>query len=76
MFTEVLKATGWYDKLNQPLTYDANKVGSHITVLAQTNDVSMRAGSGPIYTAEEIREAGGFEGSIPDIDLGGEEVVE
>ena len=44
--------------------------------MAQTNEVSMRAGSGPIYTAEEIREAGGFEGSIPDIDLGGEEIVE
>ena len=42
--------------------------------MAQTNEVSMRAGSGPIYTAEEIREAGGFEGPIPDIDLGGEEI--
>ena len=42
--------------------------------MAQTNEVSMRAGSGPIYTAEEIREAGGLEGSIPDIDLGGEEI--
>lgn len=39
LFTEVLKATGWYDKLNQPITYDANNVGSYLTVLAQTNDV-------------------------------------
>jgi uncharacterized surface protein with fasciclin (FAS1) repeats len=39
LFTEVLKATGWYEKLNQPITYDANKVGSFLTVLAQTNEV-------------------------------------
>ncbi|MDQ5951232.1 MAG: hypothetical protein QG639_509, partial [Patescibacteria group bacterium] len=39
LFTEVLKATGWYDKLNQPLTYDENKIGSFLTVLAQTNEV-------------------------------------
>lgn len=44
--------------------------------MSQANEVSMRAGVGPIYTAEEIREAGGFEGSIPDIDLGGEEITE
>lgn len=44
LFTEVLKATGWYDKLNQSLTYDANKVGSHLTVLAQTNEVFSKAG--------------------------------
>ncbi|SHG46995.1 Uncaracterized surface protein containing fasciclin (FAS1) repeats [Flavobacterium fluvii] len=44
LFTEVLKATGWYDKLNQPLTYDASKIGSHLTVLAQTNDVFTKAG--------------------------------
>jgi uncharacterized surface protein with fasciclin (FAS1) repeats len=39
LFTEVLKATGWYEKLNQPITYDANKVGSFLTVLAQSNAV-------------------------------------
>jgi len=39
LFTEVLKATGWYEKLNQPLTYDTNKVASYLTVLAQTNEV-------------------------------------
>ncbi len=44
LFTEVLKATGWYDKLNQPITYDANKVGSYLTVLAQTNEVFSKAG--------------------------------
>ncbi|MBC7845777.1 MAG: fasciclin domain-containing protein [Flavobacterium sp.] len=44
LFTEVLKATGWYDKLNQPLTYDASKIGSHLTVLSETNDVFAKAG--------------------------------
>ncbi|MGQ7947303.1 fasciclin domain-containing protein [Flavobacterium sp. WC2509] len=39
LFTEILKATGWYDKLNQPITYDSNKVGSYLTVLAQANEV-------------------------------------
>ncbi|MBF4470717.1 fasciclin domain-containing protein [Flavobacterium sp. HJJ] len=44
LFTEVLKVTGWYDKLNLPLTYDANNVGSFLTVLAQSNDVFSKAG--------------------------------
>ncbi|MGQ7946865.1 fasciclin domain-containing protein [Flavobacterium sp. WC2509] len=44
LFTEVLKATGWYDKLDLPITYDANKVGSFLTVLAQSNDVFTKAG--------------------------------
>lgn len=39
LFTEVLKATGWFEKLNQPLTFDENKVGSFLTVLAQSNEV-------------------------------------
>ena len=39
LFTEVLKATGWYAKLNQPITYDENNVGTFLTVLAQTNEV-------------------------------------
>ncbi|MEO8253369.1 MAG: fasciclin domain-containing protein [Flavobacterium sp.] len=39
LFTEILKVTGWYDKLNQPLTIDENNVASYLTVLAQTNDV-------------------------------------
>lgn len=48
LFTEVLKATGWYDKLNEPLTTvtvdgKSSKVG-HLTVLAQTNEVFAEAG--------------------------------
>lgn len=50
LFTEALKATGWYDKLNQPLV-GASVVGSttttligHLSVLAQTNDVFKAAG--------------------------------
>jgi hypothetical protein len=44
LFTEVLKATGWYDKLNKPLTYDSNNRGSYLTVLSQTNKVFEDAG--------------------------------
>lgn len=44
LFTEVLKATGWYEKLNQPLVYDENKVGNFLTVLAQSNEVFSKAG--------------------------------
>lgn len=50
LFTEALKATGWYDKLNQPLVMGtvagsttATLLG-HLTVLAQTNDVFKAAG--------------------------------
>jgi len=50
LFTEALKATGWYDKLNQPLV-EASVVGStsttlmgHLSVLAQTNEVFKAAG--------------------------------
>ncbi|MFV5694471.1 fasciclin domain-containing protein [Flavobacterium sp. LB3P122] len=43
LFTEVLKATGWYEKLNQPIAYDANKVGNFLTVLAQSNVVFENA---------------------------------
>ncbi|WP_140486099.1 fasciclin domain-containing protein [Flavobacterium sp. GSA192] len=39
LFTELLKETGWFDKLNNPITYDDNNVGSYLTVLAQTNEV-------------------------------------
>ncbi len=52
LFTELLKATGWYEKLNQPLTYDANKVGSHLTVLLQTNEVFSKAG---FHTLDDLK---------------------
>lgn len=44
LFTEVLKATGWFDKLNQNLTGDSSNISSYLTVLAQTNDVFHKAG--------------------------------
>lgn len=44
LFTEVLKATGWFDKLNKPITRDENNVASYLSVLAQTNDVFAQAG--------------------------------
>lgn len=44
LFTEVLKVTGWFDKLNKPVTRDENNVTSYLSVLAQTNDVFAQAG--------------------------------
>lgn len=44
LFTEVLKVTGWFDKLNKPVTRDENNVASYLSVLAQTNDVFAQAG--------------------------------
>lgn len=50
LFTEALKATGWYDKLNQPLVAGsvagstATTLVGHLSVLAQTNDVFKAAG--------------------------------
>lgn len=43
LFTEALKITGWYDKLNQPIS-SSNNVDSYLTILAQTNDVFKAAG--------------------------------
>jgi uncharacterized surface protein with fasciclin (FAS1) repeats len=52
LFTEVLKLTGWYEKLNQPLgtatvvsgtTTTTTPIG-HLTVLTQTNEVFKAAG--------------------------------
>jgi uncharacterized surface protein with fasciclin (FAS1) repeats len=44
LFTEALKATGWYEKLNQPVTFDKDSISSHLTVIAQTNGVFQEAG--------------------------------
>ncbi len=43
IFTEALKATGWYDKLNLPVT-DTKKIENYLTVLTQTDDVFKAAG--------------------------------
>lgn len=52
LFTEALKLTGWYEKLNQPLgtatvvsgtTTTTTPIG-HLTVLTQTNEVFKAAG--------------------------------
>nr|WP_288833610.1 fasciclin domain-containing protein [uncultured Flavobacterium sp.] len=44
LFTEVLKATGWFDKLNKPITRDENNIASYLSVLAQTNEAFSEAG--------------------------------
>ncbi|PJJ10479.1 putative surface protein with fasciclin (FAS1) repeats [Flavobacterium sp. 1] len=52
LFTEVLKATGWYEKLNKPIVYDENKVGSFLTVLGESNAVLNKAG---FNTLEDLK---------------------
>ena len=52
LFTEVLKVTGWYDKLNTPLTKatvgDNSILIGHLTVLAQSNQVFEEANLGTL----------------------------
>ncbi|TDD95738.1 fasciclin domain-containing protein [Flavobacterium cellulosilyticum] len=43
IFTEALKATGWYDKLNQPVA-DTKNLNQYLTVLTQTDEVFKAAG--------------------------------
>ncbi|KJD31573.1 hypothetical protein PK35_14315 [Tamlana nanhaiensis] len=44
IFAEAIKATGWYDKLDQPVTYDEDSIPSYLTVIAQTDEVFQKAG--------------------------------
>ncbi|MBP6459781.1 MAG: fasciclin domain-containing protein [Crocinitomicaceae bacterium] len=45
LFTEALKATGWYDKLNVQIPAGSSEnVESYLTVLSQTNEVFSAAG--------------------------------
>ncbi|MAW93645.1 MULTISPECIES: fasciclin domain-containing protein [unclassified Leeuwenhoekiella] len=44
LFTEATKATGWFEKLDQPVTYNTDSIASYLTVLAQTNEVFADAG--------------------------------
>lgn len=44
LFAEALKETGWFEKLNQPVTYDQDSISSHLSVIVQTNDVFQKSG--------------------------------
>lgn len=45
LFTEVLKETGWFEKLNQTISVEnSSNIDSYLTVLAQTNAVFEEAG--------------------------------
>ena len=39
IFSTALKETGWYDLLDEPLTYDEDSIPTYLTVIAQTNEV-------------------------------------
>lgn len=63
----------WWDNLVES---SDDERASLALKMAQTNDVSMRAGTGPVYSVEEMREAAGFEEPMEEMDLGGEELPE
>ncbi len=44
LFAEAVRETGWYDVLDQPVTYDQDSISSHVSVLAQTNAIFQEAG--------------------------------
>jgi uncharacterized surface protein with fasciclin (FAS1) repeats len=51
IFNEAIKATGWDQKLNLPITYTSDSVGSFVSVLAQTDDVFKADG---IYSLADL----------------------
>ncbi len=44
IFTQALKETGWYEVLDQPVTYDQDSISSHLSVIAQTDEVFANSG--------------------------------
>lgn len=52
LFTEALKATGWYDKLDLPVTYDNDSISSHLSVLVQTDEVFRNS---DLNTIEDLK---------------------
>lgn len=53
LFNEALKATGWDEKLDQPVTYDEDSIPSYLTVFAQTNEVFQEAGINSLQDLED-----------------------
>ena len=52
IFNEALKATGWDQKLNLPITFTADSIPSYVAVLAQTDDVFKAAN---IYSIDDLK---------------------
>jgi len=53
LFAELIRETGWYDTLDEPLTYDQDSISSHVSVLAQTNEVFQEAGFNTLNDLKE-----------------------
>ncbi len=54
LFTEALKATGWYDALNKVIPYEEKgDLNNYLTVLAQSDEVFQAAG---FNTIEDLKE--------------------
>lgn len=53
IFNEAVKATGWDERLDEPVTYDQDSIPSYVTVFAQSNSVFEEAG---IHSLEDLKE--------------------
>jgi len=53
IFNEAVEATGWDEKLDEPVTYDEDSITSHLTVFAQTNDVFQEVGINSLADLKE-----------------------
>ncbi|WP_227008986.1 fasciclin domain-containing protein [Christiangramia fulva] len=53
LFNEVVKATGWQERLDQPVTYDEDSIPSYLTVIAQNNEVFHDAGLNSLQDLKE-----------------------
>lgn len=53
IFSTALKETGWYDVLDEPLSYNNDSVPSYLTVIAQSNEVFSENGINSYTDLEE-----------------------
>ena len=53
IFSTALKETGWYEVLDEPLTYNNDSVPSYLTVIAQSNEVFSENGINSYTDLEE-----------------------
>lgn len=53
IFNEAVKATGWDEKLNEPVTFDEDSIPSYVSVFAQSDAVFQEAG---INTFADLKE--------------------
>lgn len=53
LFHQAIQATGWDERLDEPITYDQDSIPSYLTVFAQTNQVFQEAGINSLADLKE-----------------------